>query len=85
MMKDGVFAGENHTQWVEIDSNSNRIRFETILTTVSTKLPSLSGASFMSFQQCVFNFGATPWKFPPKVLKVTRFSELSLPDLVEFV
>lgn len=31
-----------------------------------------AGASFMSFQQCVFNFGATPWKFPPK--DVGKFS-----------
>lgn len=26
-----------------------------------------AGASFMSFQHCVFNFGAQPFKFPPKV------------------
>ena len=24
-----------------------------------------AAASFMSFQQCLFNFGATPFKFPP--------------------
>jgi len=26
-----------------------------------------AGASFMSFQHCIFNFGAQPFKFPPKV------------------
>ena len=28
-----------------------------------------AAASFMSFQQCLFNFGSTPFKFPPTSTK----------------
>ena len=34
-----------------------------------------AAASFMSFQQCEFNFGRTPFKFPPKNIKFQSFNE----------
>lgn len=33
-----------------------------------------AAASFMSFQQCRFNFGAEPFKYPPKHRKFESFN-----------
>lgn len=34
-----------------------------------------AAASFMSFQQSIFNFGATPFRFPPKDRKFNAFND----------
>lgn len=34
-----------------------------------------AAASFMSFQQCIFNFGSEPFKFPPKVRQFQAFND----------
>ena len=34
-----------------------------------------AAASFMSFQQCQFNFGSRPFKFPPKDRKFQAFND----------
>lgn len=34
-----------------------------------------AAASFMSFQQCRFNFGAEPFKYPPTTLSFNNFNE----------
>ena len=34
-----------------------------------------AAASFMSFQQCEFNFGARPFKFPPKHISFESFND----------
>ena len=40
-----------------------------------------AAASFMSFQQCQFNFGATPFKYPPKDRHFEAFNDhATLPD-----
>jgi len=34
-----------------------------------------AGASFMSFQQCEFNFGSQPFRFPPKGVSISAFND----------
>jgi hypothetical protein len=34
-----------------------------------------AAASFMSFQQCEFNFGATPFRFPPTDRTFSAFND----------
>ncbi|XP_059477899.1 RING finger and SPRY domain-containing protein 1-like [Neocloeon triangulifer] len=34
-----------------------------------------AAASFMSFQQCKFNFGSSPFKYPPKDRKFAKFND----------
>lgn len=34
-----------------------------------------AAASFMSFQQCEFNFGSAPFRFPPKGIVVSSFND----------
>ncbi|KAK2154348.1 hypothetical protein LSH36_270g03024 [Paralvinella palmiformis] len=34
-----------------------------------------AAASFMSFQQCLFNFGAVPFRCPPKDIKFNKFND----------
>ena len=34
-----------------------------------------AAASFMSFQQCLFNFGSTPFKFPPSKQNFKAFND----------
>lgn len=37
-----------------------------------------AAASFMSFQQCEFNFGRKPFKFPPSDKKYSRFNDVAV-------
>lgn len=37
-----------------------------------------AAASFMSFQQCIFNFGATPFKYPPMNCKFQSFNDFGI-------
>ncbi|GAB0091860.1 RING finger and SPRY domain-containing protein 1 [Sergentomyia squamirostris] len=52
----------------------------------SVKEGFFAAASFMSFQQCRFNFGATPFRFPPKkrseVKNFNDFAQLSPHDKI---
>ena len=34
-----------------------------------------AGASFMSFQQCEFNFGSQPFRFPPRGIFISAFND----------
>lgn len=34
-----------------------------------------AAASFMSYQQCAFNFGSKPFKFPPKDVDFKSFND----------
>lgn len=34
-----------------------------------------AAASFMSFQQCQFNFGAAPFRCPPSDIKFNKFND----------
>ena len=37
-----------------------------------------AAASFMSFQQCLFNFGSKPFKYPPTDCKFQKFNDHAL-------
>ena len=53
--------------------------FRNVFEQVSTGF--FAAASFMSFQQCQFNFGASPFKFPPKDRHFQAFNDhAKLPD-----
>lgn len=41
----------------------------------SVKSGFFAAASFMSFQQCEFNFGSAPFRFPPKGIVVSSFND----------
>jgi len=41
----------------------------------SAKKGFFAGASFMSFQQCEFNFGSQPFRFPPKGVSISAFND----------
>ena len=47
--------------------------FRNVFEQVSTGF--FAAASFMSFQQCQFNFGASPFKFPPKDRHFQAFND----------
>ena len=46
--------------------NGKVIKSSNHIFTSTPKSGFFAAASFMSFQQCLFNFGSTPFKFPPK-------------------